>query len=174
MEKLNSLKNLFVHEIQDLYSAELQLTKALPKVAAKATSPELKNAVEEHLAQTEEHVSRLEQVFHLLGEEPTELTCKAMKGLIKEAKDILKEEASPETRDAAIIAAAQKVEHYEIASYGTVAKWADVIGRNDIKQLLGQTLDEEEKADRRLSELAEAGINQRAAAYRAEEKELTE
>jgi ferritin-like metal-binding protein YciE len=175
MEKINSLKGLLLHEMQDLYSAEKQLVKALPKVAKQASSPELKTAVEEHLAQTEEHVTRLENVFTLLGEEATETTCKAMKGLIKEANDILKREGTGEARDAAIIAAAQKVEHYEIASYGTLTKWAATLGRDDIKLLLGQTLDEEEKTDQRLTDLATSGINQRAAEIAAEqEQELVE
>src|SRR5262245_58083141 len=144
MQKLNSLENLLLHEVQDLYSAEQQLVKALPKVAKKISSPQLRAAVEEHLQQTEEHVNRLEQVFELFGVEPKARTCKAMKGLINEADQILKEDAPPETLDAAIIAAAQKVEHYEIASYGTVANWAELVGRTDIHKLLGQTLDEEE------------------------------
>lgn len=174
MEKLNSLEALLLREVQDLYSAEQQLVKALPKVAKKASSPELRTAVEEHLAQTGEHVNRLEQVFELLGAPAKATTCKAMKGLIAEADEVLKEKATPETRDAAIIAAAQKVEHYEIASYGTVAKWAAVVGRDDIKKLLGQTLDEEEKTDRRLTELAQSGINQRAAEQRSDEEDFAE
>lgn len=171
MEKLNSLEDLLLHEVQDLYSAEKQLVKALPKVAEKVTSPQLRSAVEEHLQQTEEHVNRLEQVFELLGAPAKAQTCKAMKGLIKEADEILKEDAPAETKDAAIIAAAQKVEHYEIASYGTVSKWAEIVGRNDIQKLLGQTLSEEEQTDRRLTELAASGINQRAAELRSEAEE---
>ncbi|MEY2467288.1 MAG: hypothetical protein QOD03_1809 [Verrucomicrobiota bacterium] len=163
MKKLTSLEDLLLHEVQDLYSAEKQLIKALPKVAEQISSPELKTAVEEHLAQTEEHVNRLEQVFTLLGAEAKATTCKAMKGLLKEADDLLGEDAPPATKDAAIILAAQRVEHYEIASYGTATKWAASLGRSDIKQLLGQTLDEEEKTDSRLSLLAESGINQKAA-----------
>jgi len=173
MEKIYSLRSLLIHEMQDLYNAEKQLVKALPRVAKKASAPELKSAVEEHLAQAEMHVNRLEQAFALLGEEAEEVTCKAMKGLIKEADELLKEESSDEARDAAIIAAAQKVEHYEIASYGSATKWADCIGRADVKLLLGQTLDEEEKTDKRLTELANAGINRRAADI-AEQQELVE
>ena len=173
MEKITSLEDLLLHGVQDLYSAEQQLVKALPKVAKKISSPQLRSAVEEHLQQTEEHVNRLEQVFELLGAPAKSKTCKAMKGLINEADQILKEKGSAETKDAAIIAAAQKVEHYEIASYGTVAKWAEVIGRNDIQRLLGQTLSEEDQTDRRLTELAASGINQRAAEQR-EEEELAE
>jgi ferritin-like metal-binding protein YciE len=174
MEKLNSLETLLLHEVQDLYSAEKQLVKALPKVAKKASSPQLRSAVEQHLEQTEQHVNRLEQVFELLGASPKEHTCKAMKGLIKEADDIISEDASPATRDAAIIAAAQKVEHYEIASYGTARKWAETVGRNDITRLLEQTFNEEEQTDRRLTELAMSGINQKAAEQMGEEEEFAE
>src|SRR5204863_6975227 len=132
MEKFNSLETLLLHEVQDLYSAEKQLVKALPKVAKKVSSPELRSAVEQHLQQTEQHVNRLEQVFGLLGVDPKARTCKAMKGLINEADEMISEDASPAARDAAIIAAAQKVEHYEMASYGTAKKWAETVGRNDI------------------------------------------
>lgn len=169
MEKCNSLENLLLKELRDLYSAEKQLVKALPKVAKKVNSPELKSAVEEHLQQTEEHVSRLEEAFEMLGQPAKAVTCKAMKGLIEEADEILKLKGPPETMDAAIVAAAQKVEHYEIASYGTVAKWAERLGRDDIHKLLGQTLEEEEETDEKLTDLAESGINQRAAEYQEEE-----
>jgi len=169
MTKLNSLETLLLHEVQDLYSAEKQLVKALPKVAKKVSSPQLRSAVEEHLQQTEQHVNRLEQVFGLLGADPKARTCKAMKGLINEADEMMSEKASPATRDAAIIAAAQKVEHYEIASYGTARKWAQTVGRDDITRLLDETFKEEEQTDRRLTELATSGINQKAAEQMEEE-----
>jgi ferritin-like metal-binding protein YciE len=175
MEKFNSLKGLLLHEIKDLYHAEKQLIKALPKTAEKATAPDLKSALEQHLVQTEEHVNRLEQVFNLLGVEPDAETCKAMKGILSEADKVMKSDTNSDALDAAIISAAQKVEHYEIASYGTVAKWAEMMGRADIKALLGRTLAEEEEADRRLTQIAESGINQRAAAVReTEARELAE
>jgi ferritin-like metal-binding protein YciE len=162
MHKINSLDSIFLEEIRDLYSAEKQLTKALPKVAKKASSPELKSAIEEHLAQTEGHVNRLEEVFRMLGQTPKARPCPAMKGIIEEAKYLMSEKATPEVLDAALIGAAQKVEHYEIASYGTIVQWAKQMGRDDIKSLLGQTLDEEEKADLKLTQLAKTRINQKA------------
>lgn len=162
MEKLNSLENLFLMEVRDLYNAEKQITKALPKAAKKASSPELKSAIEEHLQQTEGHVNRLEEVFKILGEPAKGRPCPAMKGILEEANELLSQKADPEVLDAAIIGAAQKVEHYEIASYGTVVQWAKELGRDNIKQLLGQTLDEEEKTDQKLSELAKSNINAQA------------
>jgi ferritin-like metal-binding protein YciE len=174
MAKLNSLEVLLLHEVQDLYSAEKQLLKALPKVVKKISSPLLRSAVEEHLQQTEEHVDRLEQVFELLGADAKTRTCKGMKGLISEADEMISERASPAARDAAIIAAAQKVEHYEIATYGTARKWAETVGRNDIHRLLGQTLEEEEQTDQRLTELAASGINQKAAEHMGSEKQFVE
>lgn len=170
MEKVNSLESLLLHELRDLYSAEKQLVKALPKVAKKINSPELKSAVEEHLEQTEEHVNRLEEAFEMLGQPAKAVTCKAMKGILEEADEILKLKGPPETTDAAIVAAAQKVEHYEMAGYGCAAKWAERIGRDDIQKLLGQTLEEEEETDEKLTDLAESGINQRAADYQPEEE----
>jgi ferritin-like metal-binding protein YciE len=163
MEKMDSLESLLLHEVKDLYHAEKQLIKALPKVAELASSPELKNAVEEHLRQTEGHVNRLEQVFQMLGQSAKGTKCKGMAGILDEAEKVMKSDSSPETLDAAIIMSAQKVEHYEIASYGSAATWAEMLGRQDIKMLLGQTLDEEERTDKRLTELAKSGINQRAA-----------
>lgn len=162
-EKLNSLDDLLLHEVQDMYHAEKQLVKALPDVAEKAASPELKSAIEEHLQQTKVHVNRLERIFEMLGQEPKTTKCKAIKGILDEGDDTISERGSSETLDAAIIMSAQKVEHYEIAAYGSLATWADMLGRQDIKQLLGQTLDEEKAADEKLTELARAGLNQRAA-----------
>jgi ferritin-like metal-binding protein YciE len=162
MGKENSLKDLFLMEVKDLYNAEKQLTKALPKAAKKASSPELKSAIEEHVRETEGHMNRLEQVFSMLGEPVKGRTCPAMKGILEEADEILGEKAEASVKDAGIIGAAQKVEHYEIASYGTIIQWAEQMGRDDIKQLLGQTLDEEKRTDQKLSELAKAHINMEA------------
>jgi ferritin-like metal-binding protein YciE len=163
METMNSLEGLLLHEVQDLYHAEQQLVKALPKVASKASSPALKSAVEQHLQQTEQHVNRLEQIFQMLGQPAKGVKCKGMQGILDEADEVMKQKGTPETLDAAIIMSAQKVEHYEIASYGSAATWAEMMGRQDIKNLLGQTLDEEEKTDKKLTEIAKSGINQRAA-----------
>ena len=160
MDRIESLEGLLLHEVKDLYNAEKQLIKALPKVIKKASSPDLKNAVERHLQQTEQHVNRLEQVFQMLGQPAKGVKCKGMEGILDEANEVMKQDASPEALDAAIIMSAQKVEHYEIASYGSAACWAAQMGRQDIKNLLGQTLEEEEQTDQRLSELAKRGINQ--------------
>ncbi len=163
MEKMDSLESLLLHELKDIYNAEQQLVKALPKVAKKASSPQLKQAIENHLEETEEHVSRLEQVFQLLGETAKGVTCKGMQGILKEGEEFMKEKGTPETIDAGIIAAAQKVEHYEISSYGTVATWADQMGRRDIKQILGKTLEEEEQTDKKLTQMAKSMVNPRSA-----------
>lgn len=162
MEKIISLDDLLVHELKDIYYAEQQLVKALPKMAKKASSPELKNALEEHLEETEGHVDRLEKIFDLLEQPAKGVKCQAMLGIIDEGEDLLKEKADPETLDAGIIMSAQKVEHYEICAYGSMASWAATLGRQDVKMLLGQTLNEEERADKKLSELAKAGINARS------------
>ncbi len=168
MERLNSLENLLLHEVKDLYHAEKQLVKALPRVIEMASSPDLKNAVEHHLEQTEGHVNRLEQIFQMLGQPAKGIKCKGMAGIIDEAEDVMDEKGTPETIDAAIIMSAQKVEHYEIASYGSAATWADMLGRQDVKNLLGQTLQEEEQADKKLTELAKAQVNRRSAQQPAE------
>lgn len=168
--KKNTLDNFLLEEIQDLYSAEKQLTKALPKVAKKVSSPELKSAIEQHLEETEGHVNRLEEVFKMLGEPAKAKTCPAMKGIIEEANDLMSQKAEPAVLDAAIIGAAQKVEHYEIASYGTIVEWAREMGRDDISDLLSQTLDEEERTDEKLNELAKGGINSRATEEAGEEE----
>ncbi|MBV9868839.1 MAG: ferritin-like domain-containing protein [Abitibacteriaceae bacterium] len=160
---LKSLEDALVDELQDLLSAETQLTQALPKLAEKATHPELKAAFQEHLEQTKGHVERLNQAFKLLGKSPESKTCEAMKGLIKEGQSVMEEDAAPNVMDAFLIAAAQKVEHYEIASYGTVCTWAETIGNEELADLLGETLDEEEETDDKLTELAEDVINEEAA-----------
>ncbi len=168
LEKMESMEDLLLHEVKDLYSAEKQLIKTLPKVAQKASSPQLKDALEEHLQQTEEHANRLEQIFEMLGERAKAVTCKGMEGILDEGSEVMKMRGTPETLDAAIIMAAQKVEHYEIAAYGSAATWAAMIGRSDIKKLLGQTLREEEQTDQKLTKLAESGVNQRSASKRSE------
>ncbi len=160
MEKMESMENLFLHELKDVYSAEKQILKALPKVAKKAANPELKQGLEEHMEQTEEQVRRLEEIFEMLEQRPKAMKCKGMEGIIEEAEEALKMKGSPDTLDAGIIMAAQKVEHYEIAAYGSLATWADMMGRKDIKRLLGETLEEEEDTDQKLTDLAKSGINQ--------------
>ena len=162
--KLDSLETLFVEELRDIYNAENQLTKALPKMAKAASSEELKTAFQEHLEQTKEHMERLEEIFEGLGKKPTGKTCKAMKGLIEEGSEMMEEEGEDSVLDAGIIAAAQKIEHYEIASYGTVRTWAEQLGKEDAVDLLQQTLDEESEANERLTELAESSINVEAKA----------
>ena len=162
-ERIDSLESLLLYELKDLYSAEKQLVKALPKVAKKASSPQLKSAIEEHLQQTEGHVNRLEQIFELFGQSAKAQKCKGMEGILEEGEETLELKGTPETVDAAIILAAQKVEHYEIAGYGSAATWADMMGRQDVKRLLGQTLEEEEQADKKLTTLAKSGINQSSA-----------
>lgn len=159
MKQLHSMKDFFVHELQDLYDAEQQLLKALPRMAEKASSADLRSAFEEHAKQTENHVQRLEDCFEKLGEKATAVQCKAMRGIIAEAEDILSQKQDGELLDAALIGAAQKAEHYEIASYGTIAEWAKNIGQGDLKRILGQTLGEEEETDQRLTKLARSGIN---------------
>ena len=161
--KLDSLETLFVEELRDLYSAENQLVKALPKMAKRASSEELKEAFEEHLELTREHVERLDEIFENLGKPAKGKTCKAMKGLIEEGSEVLEEHGEASVIDAALIAAAQKVEHYEIAAYGTVRTWAEMLDQDDAVDLLQQTLDEESEADEKLTEIAESTINATAA-----------
>jgi ferritin-like metal-binding protein YciE len=162
--KLESLKDLYLEQLKDLYSAEDQLVDALPKMADAANAPELKNAFREHLNQTKQHVDRLEQIFRKLGESPKGETCEGMKGLIKEGQEMIKMKGEPEVIDAGLIAAAQRVEHYEIAGYGTVRTYAELIGDQDAVRLLERTLQEEEETDEKLSEIAESHINQEALA----------
>jgi len=159
MAKLSSLDDLLVHELQDIYHAEGQILKALPKMAKTATNPDLKAAFEEHRVQTEGHVRRLEEVFKLLGLPAKGKKCEGMAGLIEEGKKTMEEDAEPEVLDAALIAAAQKVEHYEIASYGCVCTYAEMLGLDQIHDLLGKNLEEEEATDQRLTALAESVIN---------------
>jgi ferritin-like metal-binding protein YciE len=157
--KLESLEILYIEELRDLYNAENQLVKALPKMAKAASSPELRRAFEDHLEETKEQVERLEEIFKKLGKKPTGKTCHGMKGLIEEGSEIMKQEGDDSVLDAALIAAAQKVEHYEIASYGTVREFANILGEEDAAELLQETLDEEGEANKRLTELAEETVN---------------
>ncbi|MES2307993.1 MAG: ferritin-like domain-containing protein [Verrucomicrobiota bacterium] len=155
MSKLNSLEDLFIEELKDLYSAENQLIKALPKLAKAATCKNLKAGFEKHLKETIVHSERLEKIMEKLDESPKGKTCKAMKGLIEEGSELLKEDAEDSVKDAALIAAAQKVEHYEIASYGTVRTYAELLGKPDIAKILQTTLDEEGATDKKLTEFAQ-------------------
>jgi ferritin-like metal-binding protein YciE len=157
--KLKTLRDLYVHELKDIYSAEKQITKALPKMAKAASHEELVEGFEEHLAQTEQQIERLETILEGLGESTRGEKCKGMEGLLEEGKKMMEEDAAPEVLDAALIAAAQKVEHYEIASYGTIRTYAEMLGEDEAVQLLQQTLDEEIETDEKLTELAESAIN---------------
>ena len=158
MADITNLRDAFLDEIRDIYHAEKQLLKALPKLAKAASDGELREALETHLAETENQVSRLEQVFELVGEKPETKTCAGMAGIIEEGSDVLGRKPV-RSLDAMIIAAAQRAEHYEIAAYGTVAAWAEGLGYTDAAELLRETLDEEKTADETLTGLAEAGIN---------------
>lgn len=160
--KLDSLETLLVHELKDLLSAEKQLVKALPKMAKGASSDSLRAAIEEHLEQTKGQVERLEKVFGLLDKAPRAEHCKAMEGLIEEGSDLLEEEGDPAVKDAALIGAAQRVEHYEISGYGTARSLAELLGLDKVAKLLQQTLDEERETDEKLTELAMSEINPQA------------
>ena len=162
--KLASLEDLFVHELKDLLSAEKQLVKALPKMAKGANSPALQAAFEEHLEQTKGHVERLEKIFSILDKSPRAEHCKAMEGLVQEGADLLEEEGAAMVKDAALIGAAQRVEHYEIAAYGTTRTLAELLGQNEAAKLLQQTLDEEKATDEKLTELAMSEVNPEAEA----------
>jgi ferritin-like metal-binding protein YciE len=155
--------DLFVHTLQDIYYAEQQITKALPKMIDKASSPELKQAFQSHLRETEGQIKRAEEVFKLHGQSPKGTKCEAIQGIINEAESVIGEVADAEVRDAAMLAAAQAVEHYEISRYGTLATWAREMGREDCARLLHQTLDEEKATDAKLTRIAEARINKKAA-----------
>ena len=160
--KLDTLQKLYTEELRDLYNAENQLLKALPKMAKAASSEELKGAFEKHLEQTKGHVERLEQVFEELGENPKGKTCRAMKGLIQEGSEMLEQEGDESVRDAGIIVAAQKVEHYEIAGYGSARTFAHLLGQNKAAELLQSTLDEESETNEILNKLAESVVNPEA------------
>ena len=159
----SALNELFIDELKDIYWAEKHLTSALPKMAKASTSNELRTAIQNHLAETENHVIRLEQAFRAIGEKAVAKKCEAMAGLIKEGEEIIADtKRGSTTRDAGIISAAQKVEHYEIASYGTLKTLAGVLGYDEAAELLDATLQEEKNADNLLTQIAESGINQSA------------
>src|ERR1700686_978227 len=152
--EMNRLKHLYVEELKDLYSAESQMVKALPKMVEAATSEDLRAGFEEHLEQTKEHVSRLEKIFKALGESPKGKKCKGMEGLIKEGGEMIEENLASEELDGGLISAAQRVEHYEIAGYGCVSTYAKILGENQAESLLRQTLEEEKETDKKLTQLA--------------------
>ena len=171
--ELQSLRDLYIDELKDLYSAEKQLVKALPKMAKNATNPDLKKAFTDHLEQTEEHVSRLEQIFESLEASPRGKKCVGMEGLIEEAKEMLEEDAEEDVLDAGLISKAQHVEHYEMAGYGTVRRFAQILGETEHVELLEQTLNEEKEADQLLTQLADSSINVDAAAGEDDSDEET-
>ena len=168
---LDSLEKLFIEELRDIYNAEKQLTRALPRMAKAADSEELQEAFNLHTKETEGQIQRLERVFKEVGQAVRGKKCKGMEGLIEEGKEKMEEEAEPQVLDAALIAAAQKVEHYEIAAYGCLRTYAELLGYTEAAQLLQQNLEEEEATDKKLNALAEGGINESAAAVGAMEEE---
>jgi ferritin-like metal-binding protein YciE len=159
---VKSVQDLLIDELRDIYHAEKQLVKALPKMAKASKSDKLRQAIEHHLEETKGQVDRLEQVFDKLDTRTRGKTCEAMEGLIEEAKEMMEEIKTPEVLDVALIAAAQKVEHYEIASYGSVCALAEALGQNEVAQLLNQTLDEEKQADQKLNQIALSEVNKTA------------
>jgi ferritin-like metal-binding protein YciE len=161
---IKTMDDLFVHQLLDVYYAEKQILKALPKMIDKATSPELKAGFKQHLTETEGQVQRLERVFKMHGAEPKAVDCPAIDGIIKETNEVAGEVADKEVLDAALIASAQAVEHYEMTRYGTLVAWARQLGRDDCAAVLQQTLDEERATDQKLTQLAESRINMKAAA----------
>jgi ferritin-like metal-binding protein YciE len=160
--KLNNLNDLMIHELQDIYSAEQQITKALPKMMAATSSDQLRQAFENHLRETEQQINRLDRVFDMIGERAAGEKCKAMEGIIKEAESMMSERADKSVMDAALIACAQRVEHYEIAAYGTVCTYAKQLGMDDVLNELHTTLEEEKKTDAMLTQIAEQAVNIRA------------
>jgi ferritin-like metal-binding protein YciE len=167
---LASLEDVFLHDLKDVYDAEKQILKALPKMAKGVESEELRAAFEEHRDVTEKQIERLEEIFQMLDKPARGKKCPAMEGLLKEGNELLKEDAEPQVLEAALIGAAQKVEHYEIAAYGTLATYAEILGYADAKELLGQTLEEEKETDEKLTEIA-SQINFEAAEEGDEEEE---
>lgn len=161
--KLKSLQDLLVDQLKDLYSAEHQILKALPKMAKAASSEELREGFEEHLRQTEKQVERLDEICEQLEVSPRGKACQALEGLVKEGKELMEEDAEPEVLDAGLIAAAQKVEHYEMASYGCARTWAEQLGLSEVARLLQETFEEEKETDEKLTKLAEQGVNREAA-----------
>ncbi len=167
---MKDLTELFLEELTDIYDAEKQLVKALPKMAEAAHAQELQSAFEDHLEQTQQHVQRLDQVFQMFDMKAKGKKCEAMAGLIEETEDIMKEEATPSVMDAALIAAAQKVEHYEIATYGCLRTWAELLGKDEALDLLEETLSEEKDADESLTDIA-TSVNEQAKEGTEEEEE---
>ena len=167
--KLDSLRTLWIEEMRDLYNAENQLVKALPKMAKKASTSELKEALESHLEETRGHVERLDEIFQKLGKKPTGKTCKGMQGLIEEGSEMMNEDGPDSVIDAGIIAAAQRVEHYEMAGYGAARTFASILEQDEAEDLLQETLDEEGAADDKLTEIAEGIVNEKAEDADAEE-----
>lgn len=162
--KLRTLQDLLHDQVRDLYDAERQLTKALPKMAKAASTGSLRQAFETHLRETEGQIQRLEQVFEALGHSVKGKSCAAMEGIVEEGKEVIELNAEPAVKDAALIAAAQRAEHYEIAGYGTVCSWADLLGLHEVKRLMGETLQEEKRTDELLTRLAEEQVNVLSAA----------
>jgi ferritin-like metal-binding protein YciE len=160
---IKTMKDLFVHGLKDIYYTEKKLVSELPKMAKKTTDPELKRAFEDHAAQTENHLSRLEEVFQQIELQPRGEKCEALEGILEETKDLLKDVKDPEVLDAGLLAEAQAVEHYEITRYGTLIAWARQLGLREAEPLLSETLEEEKEADKLLTEIAEAEINRKAA-----------
>lgn len=160
---IQTLDDLFVHTLQDIYYAENQIVDALPDMIEKATDPQLRQGFEAHLGETENQIKRLEQVFKLHGHSPKEVNCPAIDGILEEADEVAGEIADKEVLDAALIASAQAVEHYEITRYGTLIAWAKQLGREDCANLLQQNLNEEHAADKKLTAMAESKVNQKAA-----------
>ena len=160
--KLNNLNDLLIHELKDLYNAENQIMKALPKMAKATSSEKLSTAFQDHLKETQTQIERLEQVFEIIGEKASGEKCKAMEGIIKECEDMMEQRADKSVMDAALIACAHRVEHYEIAGYGTVCTYAKQLGMNDVLDLLQMNLSEEKKTDEKLTFLAEQAINMKA------------
>ena len=159
---IETFDDLFLHQLQDVYYAENQITKALPKMIEKATDSGLKQGFEQHLSETEGQIARLDRIFALLGEKAAGVTCPAIDGIIKEANETAGEIADKAVLDAALIAAAQAVEHYEITRYGTLITWAEQLGRNEIADILNETLTEEYATDDKLTEMAKSKVNPRA------------
>jgi ferritin-like metal-binding protein YciE len=168
---MDSLEDLLQHELKDIYDAEKQLTKALPKLAKKASNEQLKEALEAHLEETEQHIERLEQAFDHMGMPARGKKCEGMQHLIAEGNEMIAECDDDDARDAVMIAAAQKAEHYEIASYGTLRTWANVLGKNEVAALMEETLEEEKAADQKLTGIAESFVNQAAAEGDEEEEQ---
>jgi ferritin-like metal-binding protein YciE len=169
--EMSNLQDLLVENLKDLYSAETQLLKALPKVAKKVENEQLRQAFTMHIKETEQQIKRLEQVLGKMGEKPTGKKCKGMEGLIEENKEMMEEDADPDVLDAGLIVGSQKIEHYEIAGYGSAVTFAKLLGDEESARLLAQTLDEEERTDKKLTQIAESSINLEAARGAGDEEE---